>query len=337
MELLFYIGIVVVSSLVVWKGGSLLESSSEKLALYYHLPPVVRGSIILAVGSSFPELSTTIISTLIHGKFDLGVSVIVGSAIFNILVIPGISVIVAGKLNSDKILVYKDAQFYITSVAVLLLMFSMAVIYHPVDGTAILGKITRPLALVPILLYFLYIFLQAQETKDFKKDNQKSSDIASIGKEWGKMLISLLLIVASVEGLIRSAIFFGEYFQTPDFLWGATIVAAATSVPDAIVSIRVAIHQKGVVSLSNVLGSNIFDLLIAVPAGVLVAGASVVNFSVAVPMMLFLTLATVVLIAFLRWNLRMNAREGWLLIALYVIFLAWLITEHVWEAGLISG
>lgn len=52
----------------------MLEKSAERLASYYQLPPIVQGAVIEAVGSSFPELSSTVIATLIHGEFELGVS-----------------------------------------------------------------------------------------------------------------------------------------------------------------------------------------------------------------------------------------------------------------------
>lgn len=327
MELLFFICIILVSSLFVWKGGALLETSSEALSVHYKLPPVVRGSIIMAVGSSFPELSTTVISTLIHGKFDLGVSAIIGSAIFNILVIPALSVIVAGKLDSNKILIYRDAQFYVISVIVLLFSFSLAAIYYPVAGEDIKGTITRPVALIPVLFYLFYFFFQMQETHDFKKGKTNNNKNGKIWKEWLKLIISLILIIASVEGLVRSAIFLGDYFNTPDFLWGIIVIATATSVPDAYVSIRVAVHKKGVVSLSNVLGSNIFDLLIAVPAGILIAGSSVVNFSIALPIMIFLIFVTLLLIVLLRWRLGLLSFEGWILLAFYLIFIIWMVLE----------
>ncbi|MFB6115285.1 MAG: sodium:calcium antiporter, partial [Candidatus Nanohalobium sp.] len=125
--LLFYLGLAVVSTGVVWRSSSLLEATSENLASYYGLPGIVQGAVIAAVGSSFPELTSTVLSVLVHASFEPGVGAIVGSAIFNILVIPAVSVLGDGKvMDSSRDLVYKEAQFYMLSIAVLLLTFSMA-------------------------------------------------------------------------------------------------------------------------------------------------------------------------------------------------------------------
>lgn len=144
---------------------------------------------------------------------------------------------------------------------------------------------------------------------------------------WLRFGISLLLILLSVEGLVRSAIFLGDYFGTPDFLWGALVLAGATSVPDAIVSVKEAQHDKGVTSLANVVGSNIFDLLVAVPAGVILAGTSAVDFSVAMPLTAFLSLATLLLIVFLLRKDILSPGEGWLLLLAYGLFVLWVILE----------
>ena len=330
MMLLLWLGLVAVSTAVVWKGSGILEDASEKLAAYYRLPPVVQGAVIAAVGSSFPELSTTVISTLIHGEFELGVSAIVGSAIFNILIIPGVSGLVTDRLASDRTLVYKDAQFYITSVAVLLIAFSFALIYNPVEGSRWEGTMTRPIALIPFLLYGVYLFLQQQDTAEHQaeKVDADPSDVQP-GKAWLRMLLSLVIIVAGVEGLVRAAIGLGEVFGTPSFIWGLTVIAAGTSLPDAFVSINAARRGDGVISIANVLGSNIFDLLVAVPAGVLIAGAAPVDFKVAAPMMGVLTFATIILFAMLRTKLRLSHRECYVLLGLYAAFVLWLILETV--------
>jgi len=228
--------------------------------------------------------------------------------------------------------VYKDGQFYITSVIVLLLIFALGVIYFPAvePHGQISGTITRTLAIIPLLLYFLYLFLQQQEVIFYNR-NEAHEYIRQkdIWKEWLKLITSLIIIVVTVEGLVQGAIFLGDYFNTPSFLWGITVLAAATSVPDAFVSIRVAMNNEGLVSLANVLGSNIFDLLVCIPAGVLIAGSSVINFEVAVPMMLFLLLATILLFTFMRLQLQISSTEGWTLLIVYIAFIIWMVLETV--------
>jgi cation:H+ antiporter len=306
-----------------------LEDSADRLSAFYQLPPIVQGAIIAAVGSSFPELSSTVLATLLHGKFELGIAAIVGSAIFNILVIPGIAGLVSGDLKVDRFLVYKDAQFYITSVTVLLLAFAFAVIYNPVEGVPLQGNLNRPLALIPITLYGLYLFLQQQDTKEAKKESLPPEVEIRVIWEWLRLLFSLGLIVVSVEGLVTAAIGLGEILKTPSFLWGLTTIAIATSLPDTFVSVKAAREGRSTIGLANVLGSNIFDLLVAIPVGVLIAGASTVNFAVAAPMMAVLTLATIILFAMLRTKFFLSPVECWILLGLYVVFIVWMVLETV--------
>ncbi|WP_022836149.1 sodium:calcium antiporter [Salisaeta longa] len=336
MQLLLYVGLAVLGTAVCWKGSGLLEKASERLAMYYQLPVIVQGAVIAAVGSSFPELSSTVIATLLHGSFDLGVSAIVGSAIFNILVIPGISGLVGQQLTSARMLVYKDAQFYITSVAVTLLIFALAVIYNPVPGSELVGEMTRPLAIVPVLLYGLYLFLQQQDMSEYEPDHEVP-DTIKVGREWGRLLISLVVIIGGVEALVQSALGLGEWFGTPPFLWGLTVIAAGTSLPDAFVSVRAAQRGEGTMSMANVLGSNIFDLLIAVPVGILIAGAAPVDFTVAVPMMGYLTLVSIVLFAMLRTRLSLTRFEAWVLLVLYGVFVGWMVLETMGVTSVVVG
>ncbi|MFB6276102.1 MAG: sodium:calcium antiporter [Halothece sp.] len=325
-QLVFYFFLIIVCAGIVWQGSFMLEDSADRLSAFYQLPPIVQGSIVAAVGSSFPELSSTVIATVWHGEFELGISAIVGSAIFNILVVPSLSGIISGNLNVERVLVYKDAQFYITSITVLLLAFAFALIYNPVEGFQWQGRVNRPIALIPIALYGLYIFLQQQDVSEAQQDSSPPKDIQLIW-QWLRLLFSLGLIAVSVEGLVRVAIGLGDLLQTPNFLWGLTITAIATSLPDAFVSIKSAREGNSTISLANVLGSNIFDLLIAIPIGVLIAGASTVNFAVAAPMMGILTVATIALFTMLRLKLVLSQTECWILLGLYAAFFLWMVLE----------
>jgi len=318
------LGLTVVSTAVVWKGSELLDESSQKLALYYGLPAVVQGAVIVAIGSSFPELASVVLGVLLHGTFDLGVGTIVGSAIFNILVIPAVSAIGRSPLEVNRAVVYKEAQFYMLSIAVLLLTFSFGVIYNT-NGTVGPSVIGRPLALIPLAVYGLYLFIQYQDISDYKPPVSKES--IDIGREWLRLAAGLVLIVVAVEGLIRAALGFGELLDSPEFIWGLIIVAAGTSLPDAIMSVRAAARGAGEVSLSNVLGSNTFDLLVALPVGVLLVGSTTVNYTLALPMMGVLTLATIVLFTIMRTKLRITRREANLLLGCYGLFVVWVAVE----------
>lgn len=131
------------------------------------MPLIIQGTVITATGSSFPELSSTVLATLIHRQFDPGVGAIVGSAMFNTLVIPTVSALSSrDELTASRLLVYKEALFYMLAVSVLLLTFAFAVIYASVEGRPLIGTVTRPLALVPTGLYGLYVFTQYQDLAD---------------------------------------------------------------------------------------------------------------------------------------------------------------------------
>jgi len=320
---------VVAATAVVWKASGWLERSAERLSLYYGLPPIVHGAVVVAVGSSFPELSSAVIATWLHGEFSLGVGAIVGSAIFNVLVIPALSSIAAAEyVEASRDIVFKEAQFYMLSVAVLLITFSLAVIYNGAPGGELLGRVTPGLALLPIMLYGLYLFIQYQDTGDHEAAAAPAD--LDVARQWALLAASLAAIALAVEGMV-SGITFAARQISPDLLWvwGMTVIAAGTSLPDALVSVRAARAGESTTSLANVLGSNVFDLLVAVPAGIVVAAVVgdrvVVDFGVAVPMMTALTVATVLLFTLLRTDLHLSSAEAYVLLGSYGLFVAWLV------------
>jgi cation:H+ antiporter len=331
-SLLLNAGIVVAATVAIWKGSDWLEAASERLAAYYGLPDVVQGAIIVAVGSSFPELATVVIAA-IGGSMPLGVGAIVGSAIFNILVIPAVAgIATGGDVNSNRTLVYKEAQFYMLSVSVLLITFALAVIYYPGEAS-LSGEVTRPLAAIPLALYGLYIFIQYQDTADHDA-HPDAADGIDVRRQWLFLLAGLAVILVAVEQLVHVVEVTGRSFGVNEFLLGVTILAAATSLPDTLVSVRAARDGRGVTSLANVLGSNTFDLLVAIPAGVLIVGAWTVDFAMAVPMFGVLTGATILLFTALRTDLALSTLESYALLGTYLVFVAWVVAE---TANVIPG
>ena len=326
------LAVAVVGTIIVWLSSSRLETASRRIATHHRIPEAVKGAVITAIASSFPELSSVVIATIVHGEFELGVAAIVGSAIFNILVIPSFAVIFAGSLRANRAVVYKDGLFYMVAVVSLLLTFSLAVVYFSVPGDAIRGTITRGLALIPLGLYGVYLFIQYHDTRDERSDSTHVPGIR-IAYEWIALLACMVAVALGVELLVRSAVNLGNILDTPPFLWGLTIVAAGTSLPDLLISIKAARRGQSITSLSNVLGSNTFDLLVAIPFGVLLAGATVINFSRAAPMMGFLSFATIVLFVCMRRDMILHRSEALLMLTLYAGFVSWMSLESF---GLVS-
>jgi cation:H+ antiporter len=329
-SLLVPLALAAVAVGVIWKGSEYFEGAARKLSKYYGLPIAVHGVIVAAVGSSFPEVSSVVISTVVHGEFSLGVGAIVGSAIFNLLVIPAASALASENLETTRDIVHKDAQFYIISVLVLFLTFALGATYVP-GGTNEAAILTPALAVLPLVTYGVYVFLQYQDTRDH--DAVARPDI-SVRREGARLAVALALVAVGVEGAVSAALALGEFFGTPPFLWGLTVIAAATSLPDAFVSVRAAKADDSVTSLTNVLGSNTFNLLVAIPVGVLLSGTATVDFVVAVPMLGFLAFVTIVFVVLTRTHLELTTPEAYALLALYALFLGWMILESV---GVVDG
>jgi len=327
------LGLAVVGTLVIWRGSIRFERAAERLSRYYGLPVAVHGAIVVAVGSSFPEISSIVISTVVHGEFSLGVGAIVGSAIFNLLVIPALSALASEELTATRDIVHKDAQFYIISVLVLFIVFALGATYVP-GGTNRAAILTPTLAVLPLATYGIYVFLHQQDASDHVAE---AADEVRPLREWGILAVALVVIAVGVEGIVRAALSFGEIFDTPTFLWGLTVIAAGTSLPDAIVSVRAARDDEDVTSLTNVLGSNTFNLLVAIPLGVLLAGSATIDFLAAIPTMGFLALATLVFIVFTRTDLELTDREAYGFLALYGLFLLWMGLETVGVIETVRG
>ena len=332
-EIVVALVLVVVATPIIWKGSEYFERAASRLSKHYGLPVAVHGAIVVAVGTSFPEFSSVVISTVFYGSFSLGVGAIVGSAIFNLLVIPALSALASEKLESIRSLVHKYAQFYVINVLILFIVFALGATYVP-GGTNSVAILTPSLALIPLATYAVYIFLHQQDASD-----HVSTDV-TVGhplREWGTLAVALVVIGIGVDILVRAALSLGDIFQTPSFLWGLTVIAAGTSLPDTFVSIRAAQNDDSVTSLTNVLGSNIFNLLVAIPVGILLGGSTTINFLTALPTMGFLAFATLVFIVFTRTDLELTDLEAYGFLALYAAFLLWMTLESVGVIETVRG
>lgn len=312
-------------------GSTRLEEASRKLGDVYGLPPVVQGSIVIAIGSSFPELASTLLATILHDSFQLGLGIVLGSAVMNVLVIPAVSVLGSKDMKTGRNIVFKEGVFYLAAVLGLALTFALAVVYNPVEGLEHAGLFTRELAVIPLALFGLYLLLQWFDTSDHDPEPTKGVDTWGA---WRTLLVGLILVVIASEGLVRSVLFLGDRWGVSPFAWGVIVIAIATSLPDAFASLSAARRDRSVASLANVLGSNVFDVLVILPIGILIAGSAVVDLVTLGPLLLLLALSTVLLVVFMRSGFLLTKPEGAILLSAYGAFLvSVLLLETVLATG----
>jgi len=261
--LIVYILIFIISLFVLIKGSDFLINSAEKIGLSLGLSPFIIGVLIVALGTSFPELISSIVGIL-NGAAEIVVSNAVGSNIANILLIVGISSIVAKKLQVNKSLIDLDLP--------LLSLGTVLFLGVAIDKKIVLGE--SILLLVAYVIYLLYTLLYKDEKGELNKSKVKKKLVSIKEKKERKPKITLkdfVLLILGIVGLaiganylIVSLIKISEILNIATGVISISAVALGTSLPELFVSIKAVLRDKPEVALGNVIGSNIFNFLIVV-------------------------------------------------------------------------
>ncbi len=312
MSIIIAILIIISSSLIIYISGNKFAEASSNIGQYLNLPKDIKGATFDAVASSLPELLVSLYSVIFFKKFEVGIGTIAGSALFNLLVIPGICVLISPiAFKVSKKVLSRDALYYMLAVFTL----TVLLIYFKSWGISI--------ALILLFLYFLYI---KQISNDAKKEkNQKSKkEKINIKKEILIFLISMIIIGFFTFFLTDSSIYLAEQFKIPPIIIAFTIIAAATSLPDTVISAINA--KKGNIddATSNVFGSNIFDIFVGIGLPLLIYSlyktAAIIKFS-NLEIVLGLLCATILLLIFFADNRQLNKKQAKTLILMYILFI----------------
>jgi cation:H+ antiporter len=315
MDIILSIGIIILASLVIYFLGNKFAEASSNLGDYFKLAKSVKGATFDAIASSMPELMVALFSVIIFHKFEVGIGTIAGSALFNLLIIPGLCVLVAPKVfKVSKEVISRDALFYIISVFVLLVL----ILYFKVWGIII--------AIVLILIYLMYVLKIISHTK--KGKGKVENKEVSFFKNAGIFLITMIGMGFATYFLTGAAINFSEAVGISPIIIAFTVIAAATSIPDTVISVVNA--KKGNLddATSNVFGSNIFDILLGLGIPILIyfflVGPVEIVFE-HLEIVLGLLGATIMLFYFMIEEHTLSKKEGVLLLILYLFFIGYVI------------
>ncbi|HAJ05651.1 MAG TPA: hypothetical protein DCL76_03745 [Chloroflexi bacterium] len=338
---------VVIIAICIYVLGILTDKyfvpSLDVISSKLRLSSDVSGATLMAIGSSAPELAIALIALIRPGGHtDVGIGTIVGSALFNVLVITGASAI-ARPLVVKWTIITRDVFVYVLSV--ILLIWAIG------DG-----KITGGEAITLILVYVIYVIglivmSRARDADDHAdelvdvedllgiEDNSEKINIVdwALGKILGDpkskfvntFILSVVMISFISWCLVESGIALADVIGVPPVVVALTILAPGTSVPDMISSIVVAKQGRGAMSVANAVGSNIFDILIGLGLPwllMLFAGVGFITIGIAgISQSTWLLLGSVfVLYLFILSKGRLSRFEGYILVLLYVGYVLWM-------------
>ena len=329
MLLLSWVGIFIISLAVLIKSADVFTESSEKIGLAFKIPSFIVGIAIVSIGTSLPELITSLIAVS-KNETEIVAANAIGSNIANILLVVGFSSIVARKISIKRSLINLDLP--LLACVTTLLIF----ILWDKQITFIEGII----AILTYLVYALYLISSGRERKilshknsDNKKDNLPATRIdrlkilkrlwkhhEKVEKEiFAMLLLSAIFLFLGANYTIESIINIADSLDIAPPLIAMSAMAIGTSLPELVVSIRASMKRKYEIALGNIFGSNIFNALIVIgiPALFTTLKVDEITFSVGLP---FLVGATV-LYLISGISRKIYNWEGMMYLMIYVLFL----------------
>lgn len=309
--LLIVLGIV----LVIW-GADRMTDGSVAIAQRLKIPQIVIGLTIVAMGTSMPELCISMVSAL-KGTPDLAVGNVVGSNIFNTMLIVGVAAMVA-PMTILRSTVKKDIPWAVFGSVALLLM-------------CLDNDISRIDAIILFAAFTLFMFLTLKSAK--KKQADPSSNTEEEVKSHSILQATTLVIVGLACLIFGSNIFVdaatkvAQSLGVSEAIIGLTIVAGGTSLPELATSVVAARKGQSAIAIGNVIGSNVMNIL-------LIIGATGIICPMHISGITPIDLGTMTISIFLLWlfsftRFKVERWEGAVLTILFGIYLSWLIYQVI--------
>ena len=317
--------IVVGVALVLWGADRLTEGASS-LARGMNVPEIIIGLTIVAAGTSAPEMFVSIVSAL-KGTSDLAVGNVLGSNIFNTMLIVGCSAVVAPMAVAPST-VKKDIPF---AVVASLLLFMLC--FDDMDSPHLWGnEISRSdgiILLVGFLLFMIYTFKSARKqglmpTEEEMEDNKElPKDFSKLWRNLSFIVLGLACLIIGSNLFVEAATYVAHRYGVRQSVIGLTIVAGGTSLPELATSVVAAYKGRSAIAIGNVLGSNVFNILLILGTTAVIQPLRIMGITIVDLTMMLVSVGIVWIFAFTKYSV--SRREGALLILGFLGYMAWLL------------
>ena len=329
MDIVKNVCILIIGFVLLVKGADYFVEGSSSIAKKFGIPSIIVGLTIVAMGTSFPELAVSVTAAL-SGSNEIAISNVVGSNIFNLIVVLGVCAVIS-PIKVDKEVMKRDMPFLI--VVTLLLaafvsdfFFFFSNISKSEDSVGLLSRFDSVIFLV---IYALYMIITVKTALNHMKKNKSQASEEEETKDV-KTWLSLVFIVGGIVAIkfggdfvVNSASFIATKFGMSETLVGLTIVAVGTSLPELVTSIVAAKKGETSLAIGNVVGSNIFNIL-------LILGVSGTIHPIGIIMencidLFIVLICTVLVFIFAKIKDSISRVEGAILVAIYIGYMAYAI------------
>lgn len=305
---------LIVGFVLLIKGADFFVEGSSSVAKKLRVPSIIIGMTIVAMGTSLPETSVSV-SASIAAKNDLAISNVIGSNIFNLMVVCGICAVLC-PLTVDGTTLKRDFPFSIVMAGLLMALGG-------IDG--VVGRFDGILFLVLFVVFLLIMIYSAKKSRDNSAPEADEYKIMPVWKCTLYMVGGIAAIAAGGEMVVEGASDIARAFGMSENLIGMTIVALGTSLPELVTSVVAARKNELDMALGNVIGSNIFNILFVLGIASAISPVSYTNENL-IDSAVLIVMSMIVLIfclpkkRLIRWN-------GAAMLALYAGYTAYIFTR----------
>lgn len=314
-QLWLQVVLLIIGIVVVLKGADWLTAGAVSVAERLGVPQIVIGLTVVAMGTSMPEFFVSLMSA-IHGTPDLAVGNIVGSNIFNALLIVGCAAAVA-PITIERTTVRRDVPVAIFA--------SLMLMFMTFDGR--ISRVDAAILFVAFILYMV-VTVRAGASSGTAKESGESgvaptANASLFLKGLGEACLGLVCLVFGSNVFVDNASALAHAMGISDAVIGLTIVAGGTSLPELATSVVAARKGNSGIAIGNVLGSNVFNILMILGVTGLVMPMTITGITVVDLAMMVVSMLLLWLFSFTKY--RIERWEGIVLVAIFVGYMVWLL------------
>jgi cation:H+ antiporter len=318
-EILSYMYLVA-GLILLLEGSDWLLEGAASLAKKFHVHKLVIGLTIVAFGTSLPELFVSIIASTM-GSSEVLLGNIIGSNIANILLILGIAAVIT-KVPLHRNTVWKEIPFSFFSIVVFLLLMNKAFVGL---GANMLSIVDGWIMLMLFLLFIYYAFDLIIQKKIEKEEMKEEIDLVepkfnSMLTIIGAVLVGIVALYVGGKMTVENAISVAKVLGVSEFFISATIIAIGTSLPELFVSIRAALKREMDLAVGNIVGSNIFNILLILGISALINPIHTITFLFTDIIILLAVTLLLFIFMFVGEKNSLNRWQGITFITIYIAY-----------------